>query len=149
MIFTYWNKKIRRSVWRKFEFFGLWKRLLYFFAFLLLLFLGAWLFWCFRHLWIGSWSWTNVWSGIVWSWMSVWMSERPFRNAWMKIRFGLQLRNKGGGAKMCLDWGKLKSGKYQGPHVGLYWCHQLGGNQVTNQSLSVITYHYHFLVNLE
>lgn len=31
---------------------------------------------------------------------------------------------------MCLDWGKLKRGKYQGSKLELYWCHNQGGNQV-------------------
>lgn len=39
----------------------------------------------------------------------------------------MQIRNKGGGSKQCIDWSAHGN---RAKNVGLYWCHNMGGNQV-------------------
>lgn len=40
-----------------------------------------------------------------------------------------EVRNQGGGGKMCLDWGAMRKGKSKGSKVEVFWCHDQGGNQ--------------------
>lgn len=67
--------------------------------------------------------------------IGVWrlLTSRQFHFMERMPKGSMQVRNKGGGSKQCLDWSShgAKSKK-----VGLYWCHNQGGNQVYSRGLN-------------